>query len=173
MSCNLTQGDTVPCTTAPGGIKSIRIIEWNNLRDGTVTAVSGVITVLTPANAAKFWKYELPNKNDDHFEDDPQKDNKLGTLWFKHMLQLTLRKMRVTLRNEVLIQAQARLAFIVEDHQGLFWLLGSGNGMDMETSTVGSGAGRNSFNGYVLKFEGEEENPAYNVPSNIVTTNTN
>lgn len=178
MSCALTTGYTLGCADAIGGIKSVRFIEWEYLdtthtTPATITAASGVISVLTPRSSKKFYKYELPNMNKDFFNDDPQPNPENGTLFFAQKLQLSIRKLQATLRNEILLLLQNRVGVIVEDHNDKYWLLGQYNGLNFTASTAGTGTAKGEFNGYVLNLVGEEPYFAQEVSSGIIAALTN
>lgn len=154
-------------------------MEWTYLNLGTLTVVSGTASTITPSSSKKFYLYNLPNENQDYFKDDPINNNQVGSSYFMHELQLTVRKLKIAMRNEILALRGIPLAAIVETHDGLlgtpgtYWLLGANNGIEMETSQAGSGAGRDAFNGYVLKFNGKQEEPAIVVPSGLIAALTN
>lgn len=175
MSCALTQGYSLDCADAIGGIKDIRFIEWGYIgsASATVTASSGTITALTPASSKKFWKYELPSMNKDYAKETMTPSNENGTLFWAQELQLTIRKLSASQRNEIRLLAQNRLAVIVQDRNGKYWLMGQLNGLEMQPSEANTGAGRGDFNGYVLKFAGQEEAPMQEVSSSVIAAITN
>jgi hypothetical protein len=178
MACALTQGYSLPCKDSKGGIKSVRFTEWANIDTSTaggatITAASGIITAMTLAGSNKFWKYELPPANKDKWDEMIQSNNETGTLYYEQDLQVMIRKLSATLRNEIRLLAQNRLACIVHDQNDNYWLLGEKNGIELEPSTASTGAGRGDFNGYTLKFNGQEGDPAQQVSSSIIDGITN
>lgn len=178
MACALTQGYTLGCADGIAGIKDIRLIEWEYIdttasSPATLTAVSGTLTVITPRSSKKFWKYELPSENKDYLKETWQSNPSNGTLHWMQEVQLSIRKLSATLRNELRLMAQNRLAMIVQDRNGKYWLAGQLNGLRLQPSDGNTGAGRSEFNGYVLKFSGEEEAPMQEVDSSIIAALTN
>ena len=66
--------------------------------------------------------------------------------------------------------AQKRLSIIVKDQNGLNWVLGMTNGMDLTTNEGGSGTAKADLNGYTLTFTGEEPEMASTVSDAILAT---
>jgi hypothetical protein len=161
MTCALTQGYTLDCADGIAGIKEIRVIEHGYLEASGVftTNSSGVITTITPTSSKKFYLFKMPNKNKDYAKQTIKKSRENGTLFYEQEIQLTLRKMQQSLRNELYIHSQATLGIIVTDRNGKYWMAGQTNGMELDSGDETTGAGREDANRYVVKYMGEEEVP--------------
>lgn len=172
MSCALTQGYTLDCADGIGGIKEIRVIDWTYLDTAngavvTSSSISSQITTLTPATSKKFYLFQLPNKNKDFAKQTRKKSRENGTLYYEQEIQLTLRKMQSSLRNELHLHSQARLGIIFTDRNGKSWLAGQYNGMEVDAGDETTGAGRDDANRYQLKYMGEEELPWREVTADL------
>jgi hypothetical protein len=66
--------------------------------------------------------------------------------------------------------AQNRLMVIVLDRNGIYWLLGESNGLDLVTGNFSSGTAMADRNGYELSFVGKEPNQAQSVTSGLMAT---
>lgn len=169
MSCALTQGYTLDCADSIGGIKKIYVTELGN--KSAITAASGIITSFTLNSGKKFWTYELV-KETSNWTEDQTKSVANGTVFNDQKLMFTVRKMQPSLQQELKLLAQNELMIIVLDRNGIYWLLGENNGMDLITRNGASGTAMGDFNGYTLNFEGKEEAPAKQVSANLIASLT-
>ncbi len=156
MSCALTQGYTLDCRDNVGGVREIYITELSNMTAPTVT--SGTVTAITMQTGSQFWKYQLEKETATLIEHIQTSDAN-GTVYFEQDLDFTIRKLQAAWRNEIKSIAQNRLAIIVLDRNGLYWLCGMNNGLELQNSDTATGKGMGDFNGYHLKFKGKEEQP--------------
>lgn len=169
MACTLIQGYQIPCMDGVGGIKTFFVTEIANR--ATYTETSGVVTAFTLATGKKFWTYELPEEYG-VANDDPQVDYATGTTWYKQSVEIQIRKLTASMRNELKSLAQVRVYIIALDRNGVYWLLGAENGMHMVPSTATTGKLFGDFNGYTLKWEGKEAAPMVQVTAGLIATLT-
>lgn len=168
MACALTQGYSLDCRDAVGGIKKIYFTERANKNQ--ITAASGIITTFTLTTGKKFFPYDLFKEAQASFTENITPSGQNGTLFYEQMLTLPIRKMQANLRNEIKLLAQNSLMAIVLDRNDKYWLLGEANGIEMEPSTGATGVNRGDFNGYTLNFKGLEEAPAQEVTSSLIAS---
>lgn len=169
MPCVLTQGYQIPCMDGVAGIKTFYVTEIANKL--TYTETSGVVTAFTLQTGKKFWTYELPEEYATA-NDDPQVDYATGTVWYQQSVEIMIRKLTASMRNELKLLAQNRVYIIALDRNGVYWLFGAANGMHMVPSTATTGKAFGDFNGYTLKWEGKEEAPLVQVTAGLMTTLT-
>ena len=169
MPCALTAGYILDCKESLGGLKSIRLVEWDNLDSTTV--VAGVSTVTMDASK-KFWKYELVSQTSSWTETITANVQN-GTVFYQQEVTMVLNKMKASTRNEILLIAKNRLAIIVEDMNGTYWLIGRVNAADLTAGNGTSGTSNGDRNGYTLTFTAMEAEPAPTVTSANVATITN
>ncbi len=156
MSCALTQGYTLDCRDNVGGVKEIYVTELVNMTTPTVS--SGTVTAITMATGTQFWKYQLEKETSSLVEHIQTNDTN-GTIHYEQDLDFSIRKLQANWRNEIRSLAQNRLAVIVLDRNGKYWLCGLNNGLELQNSDTQTGKGMGDFNGYQLKFKGKEELP--------------
>jgi outer membrane protein assembly factor BamB len=156
MSCALTQGYALDCRDNVGGIKEIYITELPHITSPTITA--GTVTAITMQTGSQFWKYQL-EKETATLVEHIQTNDANGTVHYEHALDFSIRKLQANWRNEIRLLAQNRLAIIVLDRNGKYWLCGMSNGMELQNADTSTGKGMGDFNGYQLKFKGKEEQP--------------
>lgn len=166
MSCALTQGYNLDCRDSVGGVKEVYISELGNITAAPVT--SGTITSITMVTGSQFRKYQLQPQTAS-FEDAIQTNSANGTIFYEPSFTMTIRKLQASLRNEIRLLAQNKLALIVLDRNGKYWALGFTNGMELQNSKVMSGKAMGDFNGYELAFKGAEELPACEVSGSLIS----
>jgi hypothetical protein len=171
MSCALTQGYTLGCRDSVGGIKEVRFIEFANVTGIAVTS-GNVVSGITTSGSTKFWKYDLTKQTSQFTETiTPSMEN--GTIFYQQDLQIVLNKMTAALRNQLRLLGQNRLMAIVLDRNGVYWLLGSLNGLELSAGTGQSGTAFGDRNGFDVTFTGMEEQPMREVQSSIIAALTN
>jgi hypothetical protein len=156
MSCALTQGYALDCRDNVGGIKEVYITELSNMTTPEVT--SGTVTAITMQTGSRFWKYQL-EKETSALVEHIQTNDANGTVFYEQDVDFTIRKLHATWRDEIKSLAQNRLAVIVLDRNGSYWLCGMNNGLELQSSDIQTGKAMADFNGYHLKFKGKEEQP--------------
>ena len=166
MPCALTQGYTLDCRDNVGGIKEVLLTELENIT--AITASNGSISVITMATGKQFRKYQLV-KETGTWSEKIQTSTENGTLFYEQDLAFPIRKLAVAWRNELKLLAQNRLVAIIKDRNGIYWLAGENNGLELEPSEGMTGKAMGDFNGYNLVFKGKEENGAQVVASGIIT----
>ena len=172
MSCPLTQGFSLDCKDAIGGIKSVRFASLSEYEALVPAYSAGVATFGTPATV--FYKYEL-EKEESSFNDDPTPGSNKGTLYYVPAISFILSKLDVAKRNEMNLLAKNRIVAIVETREATpqYWAIGVSNGLDLTTGVGGSGTAAADLNGYTMTFSGLEPDPMVSVSSSDLASITN
>jgi hypothetical protein len=152
MSCALTAGYTLACKDSVGGLKKIYIDNFEDVSYGSET--SGVISTATGG----FFEFELP-MNTAQFTETVTSSIENGTTFYQTELTIVLPKLTATLRNELKLMAQAKLALIAVDRNGTQWVLGLENGVYLTTGTSATGTAMGDLNGMTLTFTSMEKSP--------------
>lgn len=169
MSCALTTGYALGCRNSSGGIRNVRLAAFAGV---TEAIASGTVTGVTTSPASGFYLYDLP-KQTSQFTETITASTENGTVFYQQDLQIVLNRMSVALRNEILLLAQQRLVAIVQDRNGLFWMLGADSGLELTAGTAQTGTAMGDRNGYDLTFTALETFPKLAVSSGIVAALTN
>lgn len=169
MACNLTSSIALGCKDSVGGIKRIYITELEN--KATLTKTAGVVTAFTLTTGKKFWTYDFEKETAELTETITRSDEN-GTTFYAPELKVRLNKRDTIKRNELKLVAVNRCMIIVLDRNGIYWLLGEENGMDLQTSTSVLGKAMGDFNGYDLTFMGKEVDAAAEVTGSLIATLT-
>ena len=152
MACALTAGYTLACKDSVGGLKKVYIDNFEDVDYGTETA--GVISTATGG----FFEYELP-MNTAQFTETVTSSIENGTTFYQTELSIVLPKLTATMRNQLKLLAQAKLAVIAEDRNGAKWVMGLENGCYLTTGTSATGTAMGDLNGMTLTFTSMEKSP--------------
>ena len=170
MSCALTSGYALGCRNSVGGIRNVRLAALAGT--SVLTNGSGTVTGLTTSPASGFYLFELP-KQTSQFTETITGSTENGTIFYQQDLQLIFNRMSVALRNQVRLMAQNRLVAIVETRNGAFWMLGSENGLELNTGTSQTGTAMGDRNGYDLTLTAFETSPMLAVSGSLLAAVTN
>lgn len=159
MSCALTQGFTLDCKEAIGGIKSVRFATLSDYVSLDITATTGEVKSAGSASTV-FYKYEL-DKEESSMSDDPTAGSNKGTLYYVPTLTFILSKLDTAKRNEMQLLAKNRVVAIVETMEATpsYWVMGATHGLDFASGTGASGTAAADLNGYTMTFTGLEPEP--------------
>lgn len=167
MACALTQGYSIGCRDTAGGIKSVYLIEFDNVSG--ITQSAGTATAIAKANNARFWKYVLP-RGTGEFSEDFTDSVENGSSFQKQTLNMVLNGMSAATSQEIKLLAQNRLLAVVETQEPTpkYWLLGEVNGLMREGGKSGTGKAFGDRNGYELILTSEQSPMAIQVSSGII-----
>jgi len=165
MACNLTQGFTLDCKDAVGGIKSIHLIDWAS----TGFTVSGGEVTATTVVSGDVYTYELP-KGVGSMTTTTNVSQENGTVFNQSDILARLRKLSTTKRNELKLLAQNRVFCIVKDNNDNYWLAGNEYGCDITAMTSESGTAMGDVQGYNFTLSAIEAESPYLVQAAVATT---
>ena len=165
MACNLTQGFTLDCKDAVGGIKSIHLIDWAS----TGFTVSGGEVTATTVVSGDVYTYELP-KGVGSMTTTTNVSQENGTVFNQSDIVARLRKLSTTKRNELKLLAQNRVFCIVKDNNDNYWLAGNEYGCDITAMTSESGTAMGDVQGYNFTLSAIESESPYLVQAAVATT---
>ena len=177
--CNaLTAGLTKSCETNSGGVKTIRIADFENVTTVTLGAstapqVGDWVDAITMAASSFFYKFDT-NKNVNLFQETVAIDMVAGTTFFNQVFTLVLSRRETTKRTaiEKLIAGQKQLSLIIEDSNGNYWLSGLSEGSYVTAIDGGTGTAKADANGYTVTFTAMEPLQAYGIDPTIVAAIT-
>lgn len=165
MACLLTQGFTLDCKDAVGGIKSIHLISWTASK---FTAASGEVTATTVASGSVFT-YELP-KATGSMTATTNVSVENGTTFTQTDVAFKLRRLSTTKRNEMKLLAQGRCYCIVKNNNDEYFLVGNEYGCDVTAMVANTGTAMGDSNGYEVTLSAIEAEAPYKLQSSVVTT---
>lgn len=167
MSCEISHGRIEECKNSVSGLKSIFIINFDDLNEDAATFDTGTTdeedelvswTPVDTATALNLYKYELKSTaNSLNTTINSSRDN--GTTFFTQELVVNLKRQDVVTHKQVKLLAYGRPRIVVRTMTDQFFMLGFAQGCDVSAGTIGTGAALGDFNGYQLTFTAEEELP--------------
>lgn len=156
MSCNLTSGILLGCRDNTGGLKSMWITDYTNIlaitqsTGDTITQISGTGT---------FYEFQLIRTSSQHSE-TVNASLEAGTVFYQGETVVYFAKLEQAKRNILKTLAQSqRLAIVVEDNNGAFFLLGQSYGCFISAGSSVTGKALGDANGYNMTFQYLEPNP--------------
>jgi hypothetical protein len=165
MACSLTQGFPLNCKQGPGGIKNIFLTEQANL--ATFVASGGTVQTITLNSGKQFWQYSL-RKATSEYTESVETNEANGSYYYKDDIKIVLYQLSANKWSEINLLAQNLLLVIVQDNLGNYWLTGTVNGAQLQTSTGKTGKAFGDLNGYDLAFLAEEPQPMFSVPAALM-----
>lgn len=166
MACVLTTGIALGCRDAKGGLADVLITELANIELVAKTAKN--ITGITMADGTQFWRYQQDIEKA-FFTETIQTSRENGSRFYEVDLDIFLYKGSAATQAELELLASNRLAIIVKDNNGAYWLIGETNGAMVEPSTNASGTLMGDFNGYNIKFKAKEPSSLCTVTGSIIS----
>ena len=156
MACNLTAGIALSCRDNVGGVQNVWITDFTNI--DSITKNSGD-TVTSISGTGTFYEFQLIRTSSQFTETvNPSLEN--GTVFYTQELVTYFAKLDQTKRNILKTLAQSpRLAVVMQDNNGKYFLLGEIYGMFISAGTSVTGKALGDAAGYNLTFQALEQNP--------------
>lgn len=157
MACDLTTGFTLGCRDNTGGTKRIFVLNFDPSISYTVSGTD-VVTGMTSSNPIVFFKYDL-QKNTAELTEAQEMTAENETIGYTPTINFVFNKLDTPKRNELLLLARTASVVIVEDRNGRYWIVGKEAGLDMTSSTRGTGINITDRNGSSVALVGSESAP--------------
>lgn len=165
MACSLTQGFTLDCKDAVGGIKSIHLIDWA----ASGFSLGGSEVTATTIASGDVFTYELP-KGTGSMVITTNVSTENGTSFNQADVAFKLRRLSTAKRNELKLLAAGRVFCIVIDNNGDGWLAGYEYGCDVTSMTANTGTAMGDSVGYEVTLSAIEAQSPYKVQAAVLTT---
>lgn len=158
MSCALTSGYALNCRNNVAGISEIRLASFVASATFATNASSQITGAVTGYASNSFYLFELP-KGVGQFTETVVQSVENQSNFYQQELTLVVNRLSQDVRNELQKVCNQRLVAIVTDRNGVYWVLGSGNGLEVTAGTAQTGAAFADRNGYELTLTGLEQSP--------------
>jgi hypothetical protein len=166
MSCNLSQGESLPCKTYIGGVKEVFFIPSvaydRFIAALTIDATTQVVTDIDgAASAFTAYRYELKVGAGNSFVETPEFSEEGGAA-YNQELQISLLGFGAALRKELIkMVIQRKMIIVVRDSNNNLQLMGYDNGAEVSAGTIDRGIQMSDFYGRKLTFMSKTSQPAY------------
>jgi hypothetical protein len=165
--CNQTlAGISLDCTTSLGGIKTVYIANYGEVKQPSVTA-EGEITTLEMIGDAKFKPYQF-RKQTGSMTSTLNVDETAGINYVSTELSLVFTKMETAKRIEMSALAVGQLAVIVKDSNNKYWYLGYDDYVSASAGGANSGVSKGDQNAYLLTMKDESDTFPFEVSEEAV-----
>ena len=151
MSCSQTlSGLAKDCNANMGGIK--RVLLANRADVASITVTSNKVNAITMESGKKFYEYNF-KAGTSSMSSNWQINAENGVAYVQTDLLMVFNRMQTTARVEVMAMAAADLYAIVEDNNGLYWMLGKDEPLNLSAGDGLSGTARTDRNGYSVTLQ--------------------
>lgn len=156
MACTLTlAGRGIACKDALGGVKRIYIAEWSDgiwedIASGEVAGATAAIT---------FYTYDM-TKGSGSLTQTVTSDIAAGTIFYDQAVSVTFTKLAAADITELQNVSKGRMAVMVEDNNGNWFVVGHKHGVEVSGGSVQTGTAVGDQNGFTLEFNAQEVAPA-------------
>lgn len=156
MACTLTlAGRGVGCKDALGGIKRIYVAEWvdgiwEDIASGEVSGSTAAIT---------FYTYDM-TRGSGSLNQTITSDLAAGTVFFDQVCSVTFNKAAASDITEISNLVKGRMAVLVEDNNGNWFVMGHQNGVEVSGGTAQTGTAAGDQNGFTIEFSAQDVAPA-------------
>lgn len=174
MACLLfNQSIAAACRDAQPGVSTVYIANYGDITTVTEnsegTLVSG-ITGSTASGATSGFFYTIAvNKESSGFVDNTDISIPDGRAIYIPTITMRVSNMDSTTRTIFKELSQATVTVIFKTVDGLYYIAGKVNGLDMSAGTFSSGVARGDFKGLELTLEGLESEPVIQIDPTLIT----
>ena len=158
MACTLTlAGRGVGCKDALGGIKRVYIGAftegmWADIASGEVTGLSGT-------SAINFYTYDM-NRGSGSLNQTITASIENGTVFYDQALTANFSKLAEADITELQNMTKGRMAVLVEDNNGNWFVMGHSRGVEASGGVVQTGTASGDLNGFTIELNAQEVSPA-------------
>ena len=163
MACNITAGRLEGCKDSVGGLNAIYFVNFGDM--GALSITDETITGIA-ATTPDAFKYDL--RGTSNFEQSLTSSRENGTTFAEQTLTVSLKKQDATTHKEVKRLAYGRPHVLIEDNNGVVWVMGEEFGSEMN-ATASTGAALGDKSGYELTFAAMEKGFAKQYTGDIAT----
>jgi len=160
MACSLTQGHSLDCKDALGGITDVVLAAYDDVIATGFTLTSGEITDLP--TGITLYRYQVDDLNATF--DSPGTAEENGPMVWTTEITCRLRGISNNKRTELQLLARNRLVVFLVPHRGPGWdkkifACGTYRGLQLTAGGFSHGAGMGDFTGMNLTFSGQTPIP--------------
>lgn len=155
MACAITNGRSLPCKSAVGGLKNIYFGPYSDVT-AALTDSSGTITL---DDSESFYKYEI--KGNSSLETAINSSRENGTTFYESTLNVTFTFLDVATQEQIKLLAHGRPQIVVEDYNGNGFLVGKDHGAEVTGGTIVTGAAMGDLSGFTLTLTAQETAPPF------------
>ena len=170
MACNLTAAIALDCLDSIGGIKTLWVSTDFDYTSITAGATAG-ITALS-GGTGDFYQIQVA-KDVASFTETFNVSNTNGTAYFEQSVTIPVQHLSSAKRQQIQLLAYNRASrVVIEDNNGLYWLIGLTRGCVLSTGTTTTGTAVGDATQYSFVLTAQEPEMAYQVNTLASLTGT-
>ena len=170
MACNLTAAIALECLDSICGIKTLRVSTDFDYTSITAGATAG-ITALS-GGTGDFYQIQVA-KDVASFTETFNVSNTNGTAYFEQAVTIPVQHLSSAKRQQIQLLAYNRASrVVIEDNNGLYWLIGLTRGCVLSTGTTTTGTAVGDATQYSFVLTAQEPEMAYQVNTLASLTGT-
>ena len=155
MACSVSNGRSLPCKSAVGGLKNIYFAPYSDV----TAALSDTAGTITLTDTETFYKYEI--KGNSSLETAINSSRENGTTFYESTLNVTFTFLDVATQEQIKLLAHGRPQIVVEDYNGNGFLVGKDHGAEVTGGTIVTGAAMGDLSGFTLTLTAQETAPPF------------
>jgi hypothetical protein len=161
------KGISLDCESSMGGIKAVYIANFDDVKSVATDTSGEKITGFTMSEGAKFKAYQF-RKNTGSMTSTLTADETTGLNYVTTEVSLVFTKMETAKRVEMTALAQAQLAVIVLDSNGIYWYVTKDEYAAATTGTGETGTAKGDRNAYGLTLTAENNTYPFEVDATAI-----
>lgn len=169
MSCPITLAGILSDCNGQGGVKKIFIIDSNKVESVTVDSATEIITNMTITAGSEFVEYSV-RKQVANITSTLTVNDVAGSVFCETVLTASFPKMNASKRLELKALSLGTLVVLVEDNNGVFWLMGHKHPVTMTTGGGATGTNFGDANQFTITLSSISDTLPYEVDSTFALT---
>lgn len=166
-SCLISSTIPFPCLNGTPGVYTMYVTNFSNLSSYTLNATN-VVTGMTMSTGTTYQQIGVM-KGSAEFHQNGTQNVTQGTFAVEQLLDIFLAHYQTSIRNQIMIWAAADMTVIIQDRNGIYWLMGAGFGVNLSTSASTTGKDWLADpNGYQITLRAQEPVEAYEVSASLI-----
>lgn len=142
-------GIAMDCSSSIGGIKTVYLARYADVKTVTVDGTSHKITTITLDTGARWYEYQF-RKNTGSLTNTLNVNEDTGNNYITSELSLIFSKMETAKRMEMAALTAGAVVAVVVDANGLYWYLGKDDYVSASAGTGETGTAKDDRNAYTI-----------------------
>jgi len=166
--CDLTSGYSIPaCNQGTGGVAQVWIGSWSG---SSVLSLDSDNIITGATTSPSMYEFEMDGETINYTENEVGvAPGQFGGIYFNQVLNLVFNRNTSSIRNKIMLLSQTKIQAVVQDNNGLYWLLFHESGGRVSTGTGGTGKVMGDPNSTSIEFQSNSSVKAYEVNSTALT----
>ena len=162
MSCTLNIGYSIGCKSA-AGVSRVFIGTWNDTAMTFTTGTNSIITAIGGATVS-FYTFQQPIETSS-FTAPAEVNTENNAIQYNQTLSINVQGVNAALLNQIKTLGQGVWRILIQDKNGLFFLMGKVGPVQVSAIEAGLGKVGTDLHGAIITFTAKETQPLWEVES--------